>query len=51
MERVKTGIDRLDNLIKGEFPKDTVTLVSGPPGGGKTILCYQIFIQGIGLRG
>jgi len=47
MERVKTGVDGLDNLIEGGLPKDTVTLVSGPPGSGKTILCYQFLSKGL----
>ena len=47
MERVKTGVDGLDNLIEGGLPKDTVTLVSGPPGSGKTILCLQFLSKGL----
>jgi KaiC/GvpD/RAD55 family RecA-like ATPase len=49
MERVKTGVDGLDNLIEGGLPKDTVTLVSGPPGSGKTILCLQFLSKGLEL--
>jgi circadian clock protein KaiC len=47
IERVKTGVDGLDNLIEGGVPKDTVTLVSGPPGSGKTILCYNFLSKGL----
>jgi circadian clock protein KaiC len=47
MQRVKTGVDGLDNLIEGGLPKDTVTLVSGPPGSGKTILCYHFLSKGL----
>jgi len=47
MERVKTGVDGLDDLIEGGLPRDTVTLVSGPPGSGKTILCYQFLSKGL----
>jgi len=47
IERAKTGIDGLDILISGGIPKGTVTLVSGPPGSGKTILCCQFLYQGI----
>jgi len=47
MERVKTGVDGLDNLIEGGLPRDTVTLVSGPPGSGKTILCLQFLSKGL----
>jgi circadian clock protein KaiC len=47
MERVRTGISGLDDLIEGGFPKNTVTLVSGPPGSGKTILCYNFLAKGL----
>ena len=47
IERAKTGINGLDILISGGIPKGTVTLVSGPPGSGKTILCCQFLYQGI----
>ncbi|MCK5112548.1 MAG: AAA family ATPase, partial [Thermoplasmatales archaeon] len=46
IERVKTGISGLDDLISGGLPKDTITLVSGPPGSGKTILCCQFLYKG-----
>ena len=44
---MKTGVDGLDNLIEGGLPEDTVTLVSGPPGSGKTILCYHFLSKGL----
>jgi len=47
LERVRTGIEGLDNLLNGGIPKNTVTLVSGPPGSGKTILCYNFLYQGM----
>lgn len=47
IERVTTGIEGLDNLLHGGVPKHTTTLVSGPPGSGKTILCYQFLHQGM----
>jgi len=46
-ERVKTGVNGLDNLIQGGFPKESITLVSGPPGGGKSIFCFQFIYEGI----
>jgi len=45
--RAKTGIKGLDAIISGGIPRGTVTLVSGPPGSGKTILCTQFLFQGI----
>ncbi len=46
MERIKTGIEGLDNIIQGGFPKKSITLVSGPPGGGKSIFCFQFIWEG-----
>lgn len=46
MERVKTGIEGLDNIIGGGLPKNSVTLVSGPPGSGKSIFCFQFLYDG-----
>jgi len=47
LERVHTGIKGLDNLISGGIPKHSITLVSGPPGSGKTIFCFQFLQKGI----
>ena len=47
MERIKTGINGLDNIIQGGIPKKSITLVSGPPGGGKSILCFQFLFEGV----
>jgi len=47
IEREKTGISGLDEIIQGGIPKNSVNLVSGPPGSGKTILCYQFLYEGI----
>jgi circadian clock protein KaiC len=49
MERVRTGISGLDDLIEGGLPKKSVTLISGPPGSGKTILCYNFLANGLEL--
>jgi circadian clock protein KaiC len=40
--RVETGIHNLDLILNGGFPKGSVTVVSGPPGAGKTTLTQQI---------
>jgi len=45
--RIGTGIDGLDELLSGGFPKGNITLVSGPPGTGKTIVCFQYIEEGI----
>jgi len=47
MERVKTGIEGLDAIVRGGIPKNSITLVSGPPGGGKSIFCFQFLYEGV----
>jgi circadian clock protein KaiC len=47
MDRISTGINGLDNIIEGGFPKKSITLVSGPPGGGKSIFCFQFLWEGV----
>jgi len=47
LKRVKTGVDGLDTLIEGGLPEKSITLVSGSPGAGKSILCFQFINQGI----
>ncbi len=46
IERVKSGIRGLDELIQGGFPKGSTILVSGGPGTGKTIFSLQFLVQG-----
>ncbi len=46
MERVPTGIDGLDELIEGGFPRRRMILVSGACGTGKTIFCAQFIYKG-----
>ena len=46
-KRINTGINRLDELISGGFPHGSITLISGTPGSGKTILCYHYLWQGL----
>ena len=47
MERIRTGVKGLDSIIEGGLPKKSITLVSGPPGGGKSIFCFQFLYEGI----
>ncbi|MBS7626096.1 AAA family ATPase [Candidatus Bathyarchaeota archaeon] len=46
MDRVKTGIHGLDELLGGGLPKGRVTLIIGTPGSGKTVLCAQFLLKG-----
>ena len=38
MESLSTGIEGLDVLMDGGYPKGKGILITGPPGAGKTIL-------------
>jgi len=50
IEIVPTGIEGLDELLKGGLPSGSTTLVSGSPGSGKTILSLQ-FLVNCAIRG
>jgi circadian clock protein KaiC len=47
INRESTGLKGLDILIEGGFPKNSITLISGPPGCGKSIFCFQFLYEGI----
>ena len=47
MERVKTGIPGLDEMLKGGFLPQTANLVEGAPGTGKTTLGIQFIYHGV----
>jgi circadian clock protein KaiC len=49
--RVPTGIDGLDALIEGGFPKGDVILVAGGSGSGKTIFSTQFIYNGAAQYG
>jgi len=46
-QRINTGIDGLDELLQGGFPKGSITMLSGTPGTGKTIVCFQYIDAGL----
>ena len=45
--RITTGIEELDELISGGFPANSITLVSGTPGSGKSIMCFHYMLEGL----
>lgn len=47
VERISTGVPGLDDLIQGGVPKESVLLVSGGAGAGKTILSCQFLWEGL----
>ena len=53
-QRVPTGIPRMDELIEGGFPADSMILLVGYPGAGKTTFAGQFLYNGAekyGARG
>lgn len=46
-DRINTGIERLDELLSGGLPQNSITLVSGTPGSGKTIMCFHYIAEGL----
>ncbi len=47
IERVKTGIPGLDELIEGGFPRGDTILIAGKAGTGKSILATQFIYKGV----
>ena len=50
-QNTPSGIQGLDELLSGGFPKDRTILVVGSPGTGKTILAAQFLYKGIQEHG
>jgi circadian clock protein KaiC len=50
-DRVKTGVDGLDQLIQGGFLKGDIILLAGHTGSGKTILSTQFIYNGAVYHG
>jgi circadian clock protein KaiC len=50
MEKVTTGLSRLDRLLDGGFPSKTVILVSGEAGSGKTLFGLNFLINGASMN-
>jgi KaiC/GvpD/RAD55 family RecA-like ATPase len=46
LTRVRTGIPGLDNIMDGGFIENTITVVSGPAGSGKSLLAMQYLYNG-----
>ena len=46
-ERVPTGVKTFDSLIEGGLKRNSVNLVVGGPGSGKTIFAIQFLYTGM----
>lgn len=46
MNKIKTGIKGFDNLVEGGIPKNSIVLINGTPGTGKTIFGMQYIYNG-----
>ncbi len=46
IQRVSTGVNGLDDLIEDGFPDESLILVAGGPGAGKTTLSAQFLYEG-----
>ena len=44
--RIPSGIDGLDAVLHGGFPRDGLHLLTGPAGSGKTTLALQFLVRG-----
>jgi circadian clock protein KaiC len=46
IERVSTGIEGFDELVENGLPKESIVLVAGSPGAGKTTFAAQFLYEG-----
>ena len=46
VEKIKTGIEGLDKILKGGLRKNSSILITGAPGTGKTIMALQFIYYG-----
>ncbi len=46
-ERIKSGINGLDPLINGGLIRNSVTVVYGSPGAGKSVFCTEFLREGL----
>jgi circadian clock protein KaiC len=45
--RITSGIPGLDDILTGGLPRNTLLLVEGRPGSGKTTIALQFLLQGV----
>jgi circadian clock protein KaiC len=47
MRKITTGLAKLDRLLGGGFPSETIVLLSGGPGSGKTLMALKFLADGV----
>jgi circadian clock protein KaiC len=45
IQKLKTGIEGLDEILGGGLPEYSFNLIAGPPGSGKTTLAHQLMFS------
>jgi circadian clock protein KaiC len=45
--RITSGIPGLDDILNGGLPRNTLLLIEGRPGSGKTTIAMQFLLQGV----
>jgi len=50
VERVKCGVEGLDEVVEGGFPKGSLILLAGEPGTGKTVFSMEFLVKGVELN-
>ena len=45
--RIPSGVPGFDEALQGGLPRDTLLLIEGPPGSGKTTFGLQFLLQGV----
>ena len=46
VKRCRSGIEGLDEIIDGGIPEGNLVVLSGDPGSGKTVFCWQFIYSG-----
>lgn len=47
VSRIHSGIEGLDEMMNGGIPQGNLVVLSGDPGSGKTVLCWEFIYDGI----
>jgi circadian clock protein KaiC len=45
--RMSSGVEGLDQMMTGGIPSESATIIAGPSGAGKTVICLQFLAEGL----